>query len=135
MLVKRTPFGMQKDSFWDAKGLLLQNVSNFLQPPHQNIPHRNDVTYRTGEHKEVEYGVHIPLLAQAVEGGTCDISHTLGYNPYYCRRTHTVHQRTERYKHTQSHHNVACRFYVSVALQSDETLYKSGDWRQPYKDE
>ena len=53
-----------------------------LQPSHHYIPHGYDVANRACKHKEVEHGVHKTLLAQAVEGGTSDVSHTLGYNPY-----------------------------------------------------
>src|SRR5574344_323121 len=50
---------------------------------HQYIPYSDDMTYATGQYKEMEHRVHIFPLVEAVKQGTCNISHTFGTYPYH----------------------------------------------------
>ena len=48
---------------------------------HQNVPNGDDVADATCQNKEMEHGMHVSLLVDAVEDGTRDIAYTLGDNP------------------------------------------------------
>ena len=52
-----------------------------LQLLHEDIPDGDDVADGAGKDEEVEYGVHVFLLIQAVEDGTCDVTDALGNQP------------------------------------------------------
>lgn len=48
---------------------------------HQDVPYGDDVADAACQDEEVEDGVHVSLLVDAVEDGTRDIAYTLGDNP------------------------------------------------------
>lgn len=77
--------------------------SDKLQLLHQDIPDGDDVTDGACEDEEVEYGMHVFPLVQAVEDGSRDVAHPLGYQPDDCSGRHAIHQRFKGHKDAQAH--------------------------------
>ena len=48
---------------------------------HQNIPNGDDVADATSQNKEMEHGMHVFLLVDAVEHGSRNVAHALGDDP------------------------------------------------------
>ena len=48
---------------------------------HQNVPNGDDVADATCQNKEMEHGMHVFLLVDAVEHGSRDIADALGDDP------------------------------------------------------
>ena len=48
---------------------------------HQNVPNGDDVADATCQNKEMEHGMHVFLLVDAVEHGSRNVAHALGNDP------------------------------------------------------
>src|SRR5574344_1798047 len=92
---------------------------------HQYIPYSDDMTYATGQYKEMEHQVHIFPLVEAVKQGTCNISHAFGTYPYQRRRTHTVEERFESSQDRQRNTNNTASLEVTVLLQFYKSPYRT----------
>ena len=103
-----------------------------LQLRQQNAPHCDDVAQASCQHEEVEHGMH-EASAQAVEHGSRDVAHALGYYPRYrVGRTH-AQQRSEGYEHAQSHQAEADSFEIAMLAEASEAHPRSYDGRCPYE--
>ena len=62
---------------------------------HENVPNGDDVADATCQDEEVEHGVHVFLLVDTVEHGTCDVADTLCDNPDNRGWGYGIYQRLE----------------------------------------
>ena len=86
------------------------------------------------EDEEMKDTVHVPFLMESVEGGTCDIAHTLGDDPNDGGGGYGVNQRLKGYQHTQAHADKTERLDVGMLLEFDETDDSSCDGTSPDED-
>ena len=77
------------------------------------------------EDKEMEDRVHEALLVEAVEDGTGDVCHSLGYYPRHRGSAHAVEKRLEGHQHRQAHAHKTESLDVAVLLQMAETDYSA----------
>lgn len=81
---------------------------------YQHSPHCDDMADGTEENEEVEHGVHVSSLVDAVEHCTGDIAHALSHNP--CKRTgwQGLCQRLQCHKNGETHQDEANGFEMTV---------------------
>ena len=101
---------------------------------HENIPNCNDVADATSQNEEMEHGMHVFLLVNAVEYGTRDVADSFGNNPPDRSGGYGINQRFEGNQHRQSHTHKADGLQVAVILESGKTHDGSGNGASPDKD-
>jgi len=102
---------------------------------HQNIPNSDDVADATSQNKEMEHGMHVFLLVDAVEYGSRNVAHALGDDPSHRGGRYGIYQWLESHEHRQSHAHKAGGLQVAVVLEPGKTHDGSGDGARPDKDE
>ena len=102
---------------------------------HQDVPDGDDVADASCQDEEVEDGVHVSLLVDAVEDGTRDIAYALGDNPNHRGWGHGVVKRFEGDQYRQAHAHKAKRLQVAVVLQFGETHHGANNGTRPDEDE
>lgn len=85
--------------------------------------------------EEMEDGVHVSLLVDAVEDGTRDIAYALGDNPNHRGWGHGVVKRFEGDQYRQAHAHKAKRLQVAVVFQFGETHHGANNGTRPDEDE
>ena len=75
-------------------------ISSLFQHRIQHIPYGDDVADGASQDKEMEDAVHVPPFVDTIKQGTCDITDTLGHNPYHCSCRHIVNEWFKSYEHT-----------------------------------
>jgi hypothetical protein len=83
----------------------------------------------------MEDGMHVPLLVQAIEDGSCDVADSLSNDPDDSSCRDGVDKWFEGYKDTETHTHKTEGLYVRMLLELDETNYGSGNGTQPDKQE
>ena len=56
-------------------------IGMWLDVFHEDVPYSDDVADASCQYKEVEYGVHVSLLVDAIEYGSSDIAYAFGDDP------------------------------------------------------
>lgn len=102
---------------------------------HQNVPNGDDVADATSQNKEMEHGMHVFLLVDAVEHGSRNVAHALGDDPSHRGGRYGIYQWLESHEHRQSHAHKAGGLQVAVVLEPGKTHDGSGDGARPDKDE
>ena len=101
---------------------------------HENIPNCNDVADATSQNEEMEHGMHVFLLVDAVEYGTRNVADSFGNNPPDRSGGYGINQRFEGNQYRQSHAYKADGLQVAVILESGKTHDGSGNGASPDKD-
>ena len=102
---------------------------------HQYIPDGNDMTDASRQNEEMEYGVHIALVVEAIEDGTCDVGYALSDNPDDSGSRYGIYQGFEGHQDRESHANKAERLDIGMFLQFDKADGRSHQGTEPYEGE
>lgn len=85
---------------------------------------------RAAQHEEMEYGVHIPRIADRIERGAGNITHPFGYNPV-AGEGRDGKELLEYHQYRQSHENIANSFHMTMFFHLSETKGGTCDGTQP----
>lgn len=92
---------------------------------HQDVPDGDDVADASRQDEEMEDGVHVSLLVDAVEDGTSDVAYALGNDPSHRGRGDGVKQWLEGDQYRQAHAHEAERLQVAVVFQLGKAHHRS----------
>ena len=101
---------------------------------HQDVPDGDDMADAAGKNEEVEHGMHISLLVDAIEYGTRDIAYALGDDPNHRGRGNRVDERLECHQYRETRAHEAERLQIAVVLELGEAHYCACYGASPDKD-
>ena len=113
----------------------LFHQGNELKILHQYVPDGNDVAQRTGEHEEMEYGVHVAALVERIEDGAGNVTYAFGHNPNEGGCGYGVDEGFEGHEDAQSHADETKGLDVGMLLEADEADDGTDDGTRPHEDE
>ena len=88
-----------------------------LDISHQDVPYGDDMADASCQDEEVEHGVHVFLLVDAVEHRTSDVAHSFSDDPYHSGRRHGADEWLESHQYGEPHSHEAESLQVAVVLE------------------